>query len=228
MDMSFQAQPFAFDRIFAMPKPGAGARDDSPELIVLRREFDLLKLRFETGLVVARAEGFEAGLAQARGETAAALLSATDALHVSIEAVEGEFAAIEERLSKTAADVAMAAAEGLAARALETDPARAIDDAIGRVLLQVARGQELQVHVHPALIEQMDALITARQKGERRRLSLTLLADPALAIGDALIAWEQGGLALDAAGRREAIMAELGLAVPRLNDLVLVGDDAPA
>ena len=38
-----------------------------------------------------------------------------------------------------------------------------------------------------------------------------MISDDALAIGDALIAWEQGGLTLDAAARRSAILAELGL-----------------
>lgn len=211
MDMAFHARPFAFDRVFALPTADAGPRDASPETIALRVELERLKLELETAVAVARADGFEAGLAQARGETAAALLTATDALHVSIEAVEGEYAAIEARLSRVAADVAMAAAEGLAAHALAADPARAIDEAIGRVLRQVARGQELQVHVHPALLVQMEALIALRQSRDRRRLSLTLLADPALAVGDALIAWDQGGLALDAAARRAAILAELGL-----------------
>lgn len=211
MDMASDTKPFAFDRVFMLPKAGEGARDQSPEVLLLRAELEALTLQFDTGLAVARADGFEAGLMQARGETAAALLSATDALHVSIEAVEDEYAAIEQRLSKAAADVAMAAAEGLAAQALALDPARAIDQAIGRVLLQVARGQELQIHVHPALLEQMEALIVTRQSRDRRRLSLSLLADPALAIGDALITWDQGGLALDAAARHAAVLAELGL-----------------
>ncbi|WP_010219695.1 FliH/SctL family protein [Sphingomonas sp. PAMC 26621] len=211
MDMSFSAKPFAFDRVFMLPKAGEGERDQSPEMIVLRDELELLRMQLETGIAVARADGFEAGLVQARGETAAALLVATDALHVSIEAVEDEYAAIEQRLSKAAADLAMAAAEGLAAQALALDPTCAIDQAIGRVLLQVARGQELQIYVHPALIEQMEALIATRQGRDRRRLSLSLLPDPALAVGDALISWDQGGLALDAAARHAAILAELGL-----------------
>jgi len=211
MDMSYQARPFAFDRIFAMPRAATGSHDESPELIALRADFERLKLQLETGIAVAHADGFEAGLVQARGETAAALLAATDALHVSIEAIEGEYEVIEERLSKAAADVAMAAADELAGRAVECDPARAIDEAIGRVLLQVARGQELQIHVHPALIEQMEALIATRKSGERRRLSRILVAVPTLALGDALIAWEQGGLALNAAARRQAVLTELGL-----------------
>ncbi len=218
MDMSFHARPFAFDRVFAMPQGDAGDHDDSPAMAAMRAELELAKIQLETSVAVARADGFEAGLAQARGEIAAALLAATDALHASIEAVEQEYAAIETRMSATAAEVAMAAAEGLAARALQLDPALAIDEAISRVLLQVARGQELHVHVNPALIEQMDSLIAARKNSERRRLSLTLIADPVLPIGDAVISWEQGGLALDASARRHAILTELGLRAPDASD----------
>lgn len=213
MDSSFHIKPFAFDRVFAMQKGAQvpNAADNIETIIVLRAEIDLLKAQLETATAVARADGFEGGLAQARNETAAAMLAATDALHASIEAVEQEFEEIERRTSRAAADVALAAADGLAARALATDPALAIDDAIGRVLTQVARGQELQIRVHPALIEATEALIAGRQSRDRRRLSLTVIADDTLAIGDALISWEQGGLTLDAAARRAAILTELGL-----------------
>ncbi|MES2269496.1 MAG: FliH/SctL family protein [Pseudomonadota bacterium] len=212
MDASFHTKPFSFDRIFAIPKAGwEESGNAAHDLIALTAEYDLLKLQMESGITVARAEGFEAGLEQARSEIEAALLAATDALHSSIETVEGEFELIEQRMSSAAADVAMAAADGLAARALAIDPAMAVDEAIGRVLTQVARGQELSIHVNPALVERMEALIADRQSRDRRRLSLTVIADSSLVIGDALISWEQGGLALDAAARRTAILSELGL-----------------
>lgn len=212
MDAAFHITPFAFDRIFTAAQPAS--RDTAAELAALNAELDLFKLRFDGDIAIARAEGFEAGLAQAREEIATALLAATDALHASIEAVESEFAAIEQRLSGVAADVAMAAAEGLAGHAIAADPTRAIDEAIGRVLTQVARGQELRVRVHPDLVERMETVIAERQSRDRRRLSLIVVPDAAQAVGDALITWDQGGLALDASARREAILAELGLDLP--------------
>lgn len=220
MDHSFHIKPFAFDRVFSMPATANGAswQNDADRVVALTAEVDLLRSMLETNVAVARAEGFEAGLAHARGELTTAILAATDALHSSIEAVENEFEAVEQRTSRAAAEVAMAAAEGLAARALETDPTRAIDEAIGRVLTQVARGQELQIRVHPTLLEATEGLIDGRQSRERRRLSLVAIADPSLAVGDALISWEQGGLALNAEARRAAILAELGLDVPSTPD----------
>lgn len=216
MDISFGVKPFAFDRVFAMPQAGAPlVPADAVELVItLRAEIDLLTTQRDTCAAVARADGFERGLAQAREETAAAMLAATDAMQASIEAIEEEFGAIERRLATAAADVAMAAADGLAARALQMDPAIAIDEAIARVLTQVARGQELQIRVHPALVDKTEELIAGHQSRERRRLALTVVADPTLAVGDALISWEQGGLALNAAARRAAILSELGLDQP--------------
>ncbi|MFZ4746923.1 MAG: FliH/SctL family protein [Sphingomonas sp.] len=216
MDQSFHIKPFAFDRVFSIARGSGGAPEqhDGERIIALTAEVDLLRSMLETNVAVARAEGFEAGLAHARGEVNTAILAATDALHSSIEAVENEFEAVEQRTSRAAAEVAMAAAEGLAARALETDPTCAIDEAIGRVLTQVSRGQELQIRVHPDLLEATEGLINGRQSRERRRLSLLAIADPSLAVGDALISWEQGGLALNAEARRTAILSELGLDVP--------------
>lgn len=220
MDQSFHIKPFAFDRVFSMARAANGApeQNDSERIMALTAEVDLLRSMLETNVAVARAQGFEAGLAHARGEVSAAMLAATDALHSSIEAVENEFEAVEQRTSRAAAEVAMAAAEGLAARALDADPTCAIDEAIGRVLTQVSRGQELQIRVHPSLLEATEALIDGRQSHERRRLSLLAIADPSLAVGDALISWEQGGLALNAEARRAAILTELGLDVPAAAD----------
>jgi len=218
MDASFHIKPFAFDRVFQIPKHEREIQDPAELVPALRAEIEALKLQLQISAEVAQAIGVEAGLVQARGETAAALLAATDALHASIEAVESEFEAVEQRVSKVAAEVALAAADGLAARALHADPALAIDEAIGRVLTQVARGQELQIRVHPDLAQEMETLIAGRQSRERRRLSLTVIPDETLAIGDALIAWEQGGLALNAAARRAAILEELGLGTPDQDD----------
>ena len=93
MDTSFDIKPFAFDRVFASPQraKASSATDNIETIIILRAEIDLLKAQLETATAVAHADGFEGGLAQARDETAAAMLAATDALHASIEAVEQEF-----------------------------------------------------------------------------------------------------------------------------------------
>lgn len=111
------------------------------------------------------------------------------------------------RLAADATELALAAADHLAARALGIAPGAGIDQAIGRVLKQIGRGQDLQVRDHPDFVEEIERLIAARQDGERRQLNLHVAADDGLAEGDACIEWDQGGLTLDAAARYAAVRA---------------------
>ena len=210
--MSFQhVEPFAFDRVFSIAQADAAntTEDSVYELMALRAELVALRADGAAQVAVARAEGFDAGLAQARGERDAALLSAVDALQAGVETIESEFAGAVARVTGEAGEVALAAAELLAARAIETAPAAAINAAIGRALAQVLRGTELQVRVHPDIAAEIEACVTARQENDRRNLNLTVIADEALAPGDARIGWESGSLTLDASARRTAIEAEL-------------------
>ena len=55
-----------------------------------------------------------------------------------------------------------------------------------------------------------------RQAADRRELRLHVVGDGALAPGDACIAWDGGGLTLDAAARAAAIREEMA---------ALLGDD---
>lgn len=218
MDASFQVRPFAFDRVFAMPSGAASAapiREDLQMRIeALEDEIARMRAEHEAHEALARADGFEAGLAQARGEQQAALLAAVDALQSSIEMTEERVDAITAQVTGEAAEVALAAADMLAARALDHAPGLAIDEAIGRVLKQVARGQDVVVRVHPDLAEEMERLIGVRQSLDRRRLNLHVARDADIAWGDARIEWDQGGLTLDAAERAAMVLAELELMLP--------------
>lgn len=215
MDHSFHIRPFAFERVFeASPTPGTGNDSLSADELRLRvavLEADLVVARQdrESALTDARGEAYEAGRAAARLEREAALLAAVDALHATVEEIEGELTAIADRCTREAAEVAHAAAEMLAARALTEMPGAAIDAAIGRVLQQVQRGQEIQVSVAPSLVEEIERLIAVRQAGDRRRLALTVVGDATLAEGDAHIHWDRGGVVLDGAARAEAVRQAL-------------------
>jgi flagellar assembly protein FliH len=216
--MHFQTvERFAFDRIFSTPASESAtipSGDMLLEISALRAEIALLQADINTQVNLARAEGFESGLAQARAERDVALLSAVDALHAGIEALDERFEDVSKRVTGEAAEIALAAADMIAGRAIETAPAETIDAAIGRALSQVARGTELEIRVHPDLIEAIEARIAERQANDRRKLNLTVIGDVTIAIGDALIGWEQGGLALDASARRKAVMEELETLLP--------------
>lgn len=209
--MSFETvQRFAFDRVFTdISETPFDISDSMLDQAALRAELDARKADHENALAIARADAFEAGLARARTERDAALLSAIDAMHGALDALDARFAETTRRIVAEATDVALAAAEAIAGRAFACDPTGLIDDGIGRVLQQVARGTELQVRVHPDLVEDIEAKIADRQSRDRRKLSLTVAPDSTLAMGDALINWDEGGLALNAQQRRDAVAAEL-------------------
>lgn len=217
MDASFHIKPFAFDRVFAMPAgaaPDARAEDLSLEIAALEATVARLREEHRGELERARLDGFDAGLAQARAEQGAALLAAVDALQGSIELTEERIDAVATRITRDAAEVALAAADLLAGHALHHAPGVAIDEAIGRVLQQVARGQHVTVRVHPTLADEVEGLIAERQNGDRRRLNLHVAADDTLVPGDARIEWDHGGLTLNAAERAEAVRAELCTLLP--------------
>jgi flagellar assembly protein FliH len=222
--MTFQnVERFAFDRIFSVgadDAKSAPAPDLNLEVAALQAEIALMKADHEGQIALARAEGFEAGLQQARAERDVALLSAVDALQAGIEALDERFAEVSERVTGEAAEIALAAADMIAGRALEAAPADTIDQAIGRVLGTVARGTELEIRVHPDLIEVVEAKIAERQSKDRRRLALTVIGDVTLSPGDAMIGWDQGGLSLDAGARRQAIQSELAALLPSAADAI--------
>lgn len=218
MGIGFQnVERFAFDRIFSTPASESAtvASGDMPlEISALRAELALLRSDVDAQLALARAQGFEAGLAQARAERDVALLSAVDALHAGIESLDERFEDVSRRVTGEAAEIALAAADMIAGRAIHAAPVETIDAAIGRALSQVARGTELEIRVHPDLIEAIEARIADRQSKDRRKLNLTVVGDVTITVGDAMIGWEQGGLVLDAIARRQAVLDELETLLP--------------
>ncbi|MEW9854514.1 FliH/SctL family protein [Novosphingobium sp. M1R2S20] len=213
-----QVKPFPFARIFSEPLVEAVTVDEqalNARIAALEADCARLRAEHEAALAVARAEAFQQGLDHARGERETALLAAVDALQASVEAMEEGLGEVEVRLAGEAGELALAAADLLAARALEQDPTAAIDEAIGRALGQVQRGQSIRIRVHPDLVADLERLVTERQANERRRLSLIVFGDDKLSLGDASLQWDQGGLRLDADARRRAIRAELeGILAP--------------
>lgn len=211
MDQSQGAKPFRFATEFAMTSPEirGDAHATALEVAALRAELEALRADRDVALTKARQEGYADALVQLRADREQALLAALDALHVEWEEFADTREAMIERLREEAGALSLSIGEALAGRALEEAPGAAVDQAIGRVLGQIARGQEVTISVHPDLVDDIEARIAARQAGDRRRLNLVVLADDALAPGDAHLRWEGGGLRLDAAERARAVREEL-------------------
>ena len=212
-EQSITIAKFRFDRVFGASDAGndnaAAAADSAARAAILQAELDLLRDERDRAIALARAEGYEAGLADARAERETATLAAVDALQASIECLGEQIDEIAIASRADAAELALAAAELIAAKAIADAPGEAIDDAIGRVLKQVARGTHLTVRVHPDLRPEIERLVEERIAADRRKLSIHVFSDASLAPGDALVAWDEGGLSLDAGARRAAIAEEL-------------------
>ncbi len=210
--MSARVQPFAYAPLPASSPQPRRTEALALEVEALELEVRRLKRELQDERARAFANGREAALAACRAERETALLAAADALHACLEDLDLRFEAMEAEASEAAAQLALEAADLLAARQLDREPAAAIDAAIARALHQVRRGQPIDVRVHPDLVDAVEGIVAARQSRDRRRLFLTVIGDPTLPLGDARLTWERGTLALDRDARHAALAGELGVA----------------
>lgn len=187
----------------------APTEDLAVQVTALREELEALRLANEEAVHRARQAGFTEGVAIGREEAGGALLAAVDALHGALEEMDGRLLEQIRTITQDSVEVALSAAELLAGHALALSPVRAVDEALGRVLEQVARGTPIEVHVHPSLVERMEACLKARAGRERRALALSVIPDASIAPSDGLIAWPSGGALVDATARRAALSSEL-------------------
>lgn len=216
MHETFQTRPFAFDRTFAFPvreaERSTRRKTDAPglaqEVETLRSQIATLEQRHTEELARTRSEAFEAGRNHAQADRETAILSALDATQASLEEIAEQYEEMRTELAGDASELALAAAEAIAGQAIEQAPGGAIDEAIGRALAQVARGQEIEIKVNPDLVEEIETRIAVRQSGDRRKLALVVTEDSSLSPGDAVLKWERGGVLVDAASRLKAVLDE--------------------
>ena len=214
---NLQVRPFAFDRTFALPvreparqyRRKTDAAELGHEVESLRSRIARLEQDHQKELARTRTEAFEAGCNHVRAEREAAILSAIDALQASLEESAEQEVQMHAQVVAEASEMALVAAEALAGQAIAQAPGGAVDEAIGRALAQVARGQEIEVKVHPDLVEDIEARVAQRQSGDRRRLALIVSQDPTLTPGDAVLGWDRGGVIVNAEKRRQAVLDEL-------------------
>lgn len=197
-------RPFAFAREFRCA-PAEASRSPAE----LEAEIARLEQRVEEAHEEGRATGMAEALTTLRAERDTALLAATEALLASLATFDQRQAEMEQSVSRLGAELALDLADHLAARAIERDPVAAIDQALGRALRQVRRGQPLRLRVAPELEQAVQHRLSERQASERRRLPVTVLGDSDVARGDARIDWEGGALLLDRDARGRAMAEEI-------------------
>ncbi|GAB5349258.1 FliH/SctL family protein [Alteriqipengyuania sp. 357] len=226
MQEDLQIQRFAFDRTFTLPPretPRKYRRKTDPALLAqevedLRQQIERLEQDHTQELARTRAEAFEAGRNHMQADREAAILSALDALQASLEESAEQDRAMRAQVVAEACEMALAAAEAIAGHATGHEPGGAVDEAIGRALAQVKRGQEIDVRVHPDLVEDIEARIAQRQSQDRRRLALIVSPDETLSPGDGVLSWDRGGVIVDAQRRRRAVLDELAPLLPSVAD----------
>lgn len=207
-----EIKPFGFSRSFEIAHPQVAVElgeDLLSEITTLRATIVQMRARHGEALLEARREGFEVGRTHASGEQSGALLAATDALHAALDNMEQRVSDHIRNIHRDAVDLALAAGEMLAGHAIDFAPGRAVDEALDRALEQVDRGTGLVIRVHPRLADVMEERLATRISRERRKLNLTLMPDETILPGDGQISWKEGALGVEAAARREALMAEL-------------------
>lgn len=200
---------FAFKQVFTAERPFRGTETLALQIAELELEVERLKRGLAGENARGRTAGYEEALTQLQSERDTALLAAADALQASLESLDQQFASAEAQVMRVGAELALQAADFLAARALEREPTEAIEAAIGRALRQVRRGEPIEVRAHPELAAAVESMIADRQSRDRRRLFLTVIPDSNVPIGDARLEWEHGGLSLDRDARRAAAWGEM-------------------
>jgi flagellar assembly protein FliH len=223
MEAAMSIKPFGFDRVFRfgsvaeeVEAPTVTNVELQDRIEVLEAQIEQSHIEHEVALAEARSQALAEGLQQARGERAEALLAATDALHASLDDLSGQLADVRDNIMRDAAEVALCAAELIAGHAVEQQPGRALDEAIGRVVQQLSGDTALVVRVHPESVEDIKALLAVRVAKEHLTMSFAVVEDEQIAPNDGLISWAQGGLVVEAAARRSAVARELrGLIQPQ-------------
>lgn len=206
-DFAGPVRRFHFDRVFTTAPPAAAAisaEDLGHQLAALTAELDRQRADHDAELARVRSEAFAAGRQQAQADFNLALQTAITGLADQVALLIAGRAEAEDALAIAAGDLALAAAEHLAAHSLADDPAQAITAAVRRAVRDLGREDRLTVTVHPALVEPLGAALAGVAPGR-----LEIAADPALGPADAHVAWDSGGLELDAAARRAALVAAL-------------------
>jgi len=182
MDQSHGAKPFRFATEFAVAPPGStgDAHATALEVAALRAEIEALRADHAVALSKARSEGYMEALGQMRAEREQAVLAALDALHAEWEVFGEARDAMIEALRGEASALALSIGEALAAQALREAPGEAIDQAIGRVLSQIARGQAATQHLQGGKLHQHLAPVVHAHMKMRRQMVARVHGDGGL------------------------------------------------
>ena len=191
---------FTFDQSFGNESRAANAIAEAAARIEAERE---------AIQAVARAEGFEAGLAQARGERDAAIRTALTAIAGDLGHGIAQVDALRAQLAGQAVELALALAEAIAGKALAQTGLAGIEAVVADVLAEQIEAPRLTIRVGAALLDDVRERVQAEASAMHFEGRLIFQPEPGFGPGDCAIEWANGGVRHVAAERRAAIEAQV-------------------
>lgn len=151
----------------------------------------------QADLAQARSEGFQAGVAQARGEAQDQLNGLVSRLAQSVERLAAQDQARLDAIEAQAASLALAVGRRLAGAALAERPLARLEGAVRECLGHARLTPHLVVRVNEASIETLEAMLARLTRETGFAGKLVVLGEPDIGPGDGRIEWADGGFVVD-------------------------------
>ena len=152
--------------------------------------------------------GYEAARHEAKAESDRRAALALEEIGLSIRAIAGRFATIEERMETEAVDVALSVARKLCAEMIAAEPLTEVMALVSDCFRHLTSTPHIVVRINDALYDAARAQIEQLAKRNGFEGKLVILVEPDIATGDCKIEWADGGVTLDRA-TIEAKISEL-------------------
>ena len=141
--------------------------------------------------------GYEAARHEAKAESDRRAALALEEIGISIRAIAGRFATIEERMETEAVDVALSVARKLCAEMIAAEPLTEVMALVSDCFRHLTSTPHIVVRINDALYDAARAQIEQLAKRNGFEGKLVILVEPDIATGDCKIEWADGGVTLD-------------------------------
>lgn len=172
--------------------------------------------------------GYDAARHEAKAESDRRAALALEEIGISIRAIAGRFATIEERMETEAVDVALSVARKLCADMIAAEPLTEVMALVSDCFRHLTTTPHIVVRINDALYDAARVQIEQLAKRNGFEGKLVILAEPDIATGDCKIEWADGGVTLDRATIEAKISELVGRYMASRNQAGLPGhEDRP-
>jgi flagellar assembly protein FliH len=206
---------FLFDHDFAAPD---AAKERAASAIEVAQQIADAEAR-------AYRAGFDAARNEARAESDRRAALALEEIGISIRAIAGRFATIEERMETEAVDVALAVARKLCTELVAAEPLTEMMALVSDCFRHLTSTPHIVVRINDTLYDAARAQIEQLAKRSGFEGKLVILAEPEIATGDCRIEWADGGVTLDRASIEAKINELVGRYLASRNQAGIPGHE---